>query len=314
MSIISWLLEGDIAIQYQTRRDLLDDDRPELKERIAKEGFGKRLLDLQQPDGHWGGGYYRKKWISTHYTLMELRRLNVVPTPGIRRACQIILDSHDGSAGDTPSDTPVWSISDVCMNGMLLHAFAYFGMDENRLVPIIDFILSQQLLDGGYNCDYNRPEKKVRHSSLHSTVSLIEGMTSYLDAGYSYRKADVEKQRADAIEFILMHRLYKSDHTGEVIRTSFTKLSFPPRWKYDILRALDAFREAHLPDDERMSDAIDLLMKKRRKDGTWPLQQKHPGAVHFDMEKTGESSRMNTLRALRVLKAYRPDIYQKLDL
>jgi hypothetical protein len=57
-----------------------------------------------------------------------------------------------------------------------------------------------------------------------------------------------------------------------------------------------------------MSDAIDALLKKRRTDGTWPLQAKHPGKTHFDMEETGKPCRWNTLRALRVLKWYGIDV------
>jgi hypothetical protein len=60
-----------------------------------------------------------------------------------------------------------------------------------------------------------------------------------------------------------------------------------------------------------MKSAIDLLLSKQRKDGTWPVQAKHPGKVHFDMEKTGSPSRFNTLRALRVLNAYSPEIIHK---
>ena len=102
----------------------------------------------------------------------------------------------------------------------------------------------------------------------------------------------------------MIHKLFISDRTNKVIKKSFTMLSYPPRWKYDILRALEAFRDANISYDERMYEAFELLKKKRRKDGTWPLQAKHHGVVHFDMEKPGLSSRWNTLRALRVLSHF----------
>jgi hypothetical protein len=53
-----------------------------------------------------------------------------------------------------------------------------------------------------------------------------------------------------------------------------------------------------------MSDALGIILKKRKKNGSWPLQARHSGAAHFEMEKTGEPSRWNTLRAFRVLKKY----------
>ena len=52
--ILDWLLEGDVAIQYQARRDLLGDDDPALRARIATEGWGARYLARRNPDGSWG--------------------------------------------------------------------------------------------------------------------------------------------------------------------------------------------------------------------------------------------------------------------
>ena len=83
-----------------------------------------------------------------------------------------------------------------------------------------------------------------------------------------------------------------------------TRFSFPPRWKYDVLRALDYFQFAGVGYDPRMGDALDVLVKKRRSDNRWPLQARHPGQTHFEMEGSREPSRWNTLRALRVMKHF----------
>jgi hypothetical protein len=106
--------------------------------------------------------------------------------------------------------------------------------------------------------------------------------------------------RLKAHEFLLIHRLYKSDKTGRTIDPKWTRLSFPPRWRYDVLRVLDYFRDCDAEKDERMLDAVEILLSKE-KNGRWPLQSKHPGRVFFDMEKPGETSRWNTLRSMRVL-------------
>jgi hypothetical protein len=53
--------------------------------------------------------------------------------------------------------------------------------------------------------------------------------------------------------------------------------------------------------DERSTEAIELVRRARGADGRWPLQNPHPGRVHFELEREGEPSRWNTLRALRVL-------------
>ena len=102
---------------------------------------------------------------------------------------------------------------------------------------------------------------------------------------------------------MLRHRLFRSHHTGEVVSGQFLRFSFPPQWHYDILRGLDYFWAAGSLGDDRLEDAIEVVVRKRRKDGRWPLQQRWPGETWFEMEKVGEPSRWNTLRAMRVLEA-----------
>ena len=157
--------------------------------------------------------------------------------------------------------------------------------------------------DGGFNCRSTR--SGARHSSLHSTISVLEGFHQFLQSGYSYRKEDIHRAINSAEEFILLHQLFISDRTGEIIKKEFLKLRFPSRWKYDILRALDYFRYAGHPWDDRMQPACEVLLKKRNKQGTWNMQAAHPGKVHLVMEKAGAPSRWNTLRALRVLKHFK---------
>ena len=49
--------------------------------------------------------------------------------------------------------------------------------------------------------------------------------------------------------------------------------------------ALDYFQYAEVKWDQRMQAAIDILLDKRNKNGTWNVQAAHPGQVHFTMEK-----------------------------
>jgi hypothetical protein len=188
---------------------------------------------------------------------------------------------------------------------MSLNYAAYFGMPAEYLESIIDFLIANQMPDGGFNCQSNR--RGTVHSSLHSTLSVLEGIHEYISNAYSYRAAELQRIVQGASEFILQHRLFRSDKTGHVINPAFLRLSYPPRWYYDILRALDYFRAADPGYDSRMQDALDVLLHKRGKDGTWSLQARHPGQTHFEMERPGQPSRWNTLRALRVLKHFGMD-------
>lgn len=303
---IEWLLSGDVSIEYQTRKYLLGQSEPELsslRARIAREGFGKAFLDARLPSGHWGRDFYQVKWVSSHYTLLDLRYLEAEPVREIRETLDLILSKckmADGSINESHLVKP----GDICINGMFLNYAAFFKVSEPELRSVIDYLLENILPDGGFNCSWKRTG--AVHSSMHTTLSVLEGFNEFRKAGCSHRLAEIEKAQAAAQEFLLKHHLFKSDHTGETISKQWTMLSYPPRWHYDILKALVYFADAEVPYDPRLADALDVLKKKMNRRGTWPVQSKHSGEVHFDMETTGRESRWNTLRALRVLNFY-PD-------
>jgi hypothetical protein len=146
------------------------------------------------------------------------------------------------------------------------------------------------------------PERRgATHASVHTTISTLEGLHQYERHRARGRQA-VRAAQHRGREFLLAHRLFRSHRTGEVIKPVFTRFSFPPRWHYDILRALDYFQAVDAPRDERLTEAIEIVRSKQRRDGGWPLQHRHNGRTYFELERLGAPSRWNTLRALRVLK------------
>ncbi|MFH1527434.1 MAG: hypothetical protein ABIJ40_04545 [Bacteroidota bacterium] len=298
---IEWLLKGDASIRYQTKRDLLNKSPISLRaerERINLTGWGKRLLDLQDKSGTWANGIYNPKWISTFYTLLLLKRLNALPTDNILKACGIIFDEGFYSDGGINVSVSI-KHSDVCVTGMFLSTICHFGIRDSRIPKMIEYLLSKRMIDGGWNCSIYIG---AVHGSFHTTISVLEGLWEYKRSKFAIQSTEIEKAQTDGIDFLLKHKLYKSDKTGRIIKNDFTKFSFPPRWKYDVLRGLDFFQEIQFEKDDRLKDAIDLLISKQTKEGFWKLQNKHTGKVFFELEKVGEPSRWNTLRALRVLK------------
>ena len=307
--IIDWLLEGDVSVQYQTHRDLMDQPRPDLQNKIENEGWGQEFLSRRnRVTGHWGDKFYQPKWISSHYTLLDLKNIGIHSGLDIatKVIAQIIKEERAPDGGVKPIGEA--QRSDVCVNGMFLNYASYFKTPQEALSPVVDMLLEESMGDGGFNCRSNR--SGAVHSSMHSTISVLEGFWEYLKNGYTYRMKEIDQARTSAHEFLLMHHLYKSDRTGRIIHKDFLKLSYPGRWKYDILRALDYFQSCQLPYDHRMQDALDVLIQKRNKKGLWNVQAKHPGQVHFDMEKAGQSSRWNTLRVCRVFKQFEIEGYE----
>ncbi len=302
--IVTWLLEGDPSILYQVWRDLLGVEKEKLQERIATEGWGHTILSKRHADGHWGDRFYQPKWISTHYTLLDLRNLNL---PSNNEVVQETIDSvlqqdiaEDGGIRLGPS---TMERSDVCVNGMFLNYASYFKTPEINLRSIVDCILAETMPDGGFNCWTTR--SGATHSSMHSTISVLEGFTEFQKAGNTYRKDEIAAAIATGVEFLLLHQLFLSDRTGQIIDKNFLKLSYPCRWRYDILRAMDYFQYAEIAWDHRMTAAMTFLNKKQNKDGTWNMQAAHAGQVHFVMEQAGKPSRWNTLRMLRIRKHFK---------
>lgn len=300
--VIEWLLAGDVAIRYAVHRDLLDTERPDLRARIATEGWGARFLALRNPDTSWGQGFYQPKWTCTHYTLLDLKNLGMDPrNEAVRRSIAHLLATEkrpDGGMGPARSV----AASDVCVAAMVLNYASYFAMPADDLRSIVDFLLGQKMADGGFNCESNTGHP--HHSSLHTSISVLEGFRQYLDAGHGWRAGEIAEAMASAREFILMHRFFRSDRTGEIIKPGFLRWPYPFRWKYNVLRALDHFATAKIPYDPRMREALDHVLSKRRPDGRWQVYAAHPGAQHFVMEPAGRPSRWITLIAGRVLRAY----------
>lgn len=302
-AVFSWLLESDVSIQYQVWRDLRGEDKKELQERIAREGWGKTFLSCRHPNGQWGDRFYQPKWTSTHYTLLDLRNLCLSPdNPDVKETIDLVLRDNKAADGGIRLGPSTSDHGDLCVNGMFLNYASYFQTLEQKLRPVIDSILAEIMPDGGFNCRTTRSGAK--HSSFHTTICVLEGFTGFLTAGNTYRKKEIEAAVQSSVEFILLHRLFLSDHTGLIIDKKFLQNTYPCRWRYDILRALDYFQYAGVARDDRMEPALSVLLKKRNKDGTWNNLAAHPGAVHFVMEKAGQPGRWNTLRASRVLKHF----------
>jgi hypothetical protein len=298
---IQWLLQGDPAIRWQVLRNLCHEPAQVYeseRSQVANEGWGARLLSRQDDDGNWGGGLYSPKWKSTTYTLLTLRQLGLAPGhPQALRGCEKFFFrglEQDGGINFWKS----FHHSETCINGMILAIVCYFRYPDERIHSVVDFLLREQMPDGGWNCERI---KGATHASFHTTISVLEGLAEYA-LTYPQALAAIKPAVDNAHEFLLQHRLYKSHRTGEVVDPAMALMHFPPRWRYDFLRVLDHFQSVKAQKDERMNDALGLLQQKQDKDGLWGVNAPWPGLVYFHMEETGRPSRWNTLRALRVLK------------
>ena len=309
MSPLDWLLDSDPAIRWQVLRDLVkapDEIVSKERARVAVAGWGARLLDLQAEDGQWAGGACfpapelddddgGQPWISTLPTLQLLHDFGVDPqAERVRRAIHLVKDGcrweHAGQPFFSGEVEP-------CINGRAVTLGVYFGQDVSG---IVDRLVREQLEDGGWNCEAERGSVR---SSFDTTINVLEGLWAYERASGGSAELIAARRRGE--EYLLERRLFRRKSTGEVVNGAWLQFSFPTHWQYDVLRALDYFRSVGGRPDTRIGEAIDLLRSKQRPQGTWPLENTHPGKVHFSLEDgDGQPSRWNTLRAVRVLRWY----------
>lgn len=309
MDVLDWLLDSDPAIRWQVLRDIVGADPQEVaaeRARITTEGWGARLLALQGEDGQWAGGAcfpgnfewgqgHPQPWTSTLPTLQLLQAFGIDPgaTP-VKNAVARVKVGCRWEYDDLPFfDGEV----EPCINGRTVGLGAYFGQDVSGIVARL---LGEQLEDGGWNCEAERGSVR---SSFHTTINVLEGLLAYERTSGGAEEVSVARRKGE--EFLLERKLKNRLSTGQVVRPEWLQFSFPVRWYYDVLRALDYFRAAGDTPDARIAEAIELLRSKRQPDGTWALENTHPGPVHFALEDAdGQPSRWNTLRATRVLNWY----------
>ncbi len=294
----SWLLEGDPAVRWQVLRDLLDAPPKEWRaerRRVGTKGWGARLLALQDSDGGWAGALYSPKWTSTTYTLLLLERLGLDRGhPQALAGCRLLWQGARFYGGGLNLAKTILE-PETCITGMLVMLAASFGHDDPRLDSTVQWLLDEQLADGGWNCESIRSGS--RHGSFHTSITVLEALLAYEWSGGA---VSVSTAMDAGREFFLDHRLYRSHRTGEVVDDAFARFPFPPRWHFDIVRGLEHFRAAGAHRDDRLADAIDAVRHARRSDGTWPMYRAYPGRQWFGLETRGPS-RMSTLRAMRVL-------------
>jgi hypothetical protein len=302
---VGWLLDSDPAIRWQVLRDLTDASPDEVaaeRARVEREGWGARLLALEGADGLWDGGALfppsytggepGQPWTTTMHTLQTLQIFGLDPASEAARRAIALIAEHGRweHAGQPYFDGEV----EPCINGRTIETGAYFGVD---VAKIAERILADRLPDGGWNCE---AENGSVRSSFDTTINVLDGLLAFERA--TGGSAEVREARRSGEEYLLERSLFRRKSTGEIVNQAYLDFAFPYYWRYDVLRALDYFRQSGTDPDSRMAEAVEIVHSKRQPDGCWLLDRVHPGRVHFVLEGgVGEPSRWNTLRALRVL-------------
>ena len=317
--ILDWLLDpSDPSVRYYTLLKLkgVDNDAPEAqiaRKVIMDSPLVKEILSKQTPDGYWGTeeDLYLPKYTATTHQLLILAEHGATRTPEIEKAIEHAYRFQRNSGHflmklpktERGKDSVVKDA--CCYDGNILFYLNHFGyLDDPRTQKLLEFTYDYYDKENtGWLCRaYPIDPSKV------FPVNCFMGRTKLLKA-FSYIPAEKRDQEGKRIiklevEEILENRVYKYLRNPDGSRkdkAGWKKFGFPLFYQADILEILCTLTRLGVK-DERMQEAIDVILNARQPDGKWLLKNTYNGKMYMDIEEKHKPSKWVTLRALYVLK------------
>ena len=321
---IDWLLEEDNpSVRYFAMRDILGKpgNNPEVKKAkatIMTVGPVPAILAAQDKAGFWGNpkSFYKAKYKGTVWQLITLAELGADGNdPRIRNACEFILDSsQDKESGGFSEDTAVktgggrHSSVYPCLTGNMVFSLIRLGyLDDPRLQRGIEWMTKYQRFDDGDTVappgwPYDKYEICWGGHTCH--MGVVKMLKALAEIPVDKRTADVKKAIEAGAEYMLIHHVYKRSHNlKRLSKPGWKKFGFPLMYQTDVLEILGILTRLGYR-DERMQEAIDLMVSKQDNQGRWKLENALNGKFIVDIEENDKPSKWVTLNAIRVLKRF----------
>lgn len=313
--VLDWLLEPDQpSVRYYTLIDLTGrkEDDPEVREahsRIPRVGWARDQLRLQKPKGYWEPHeptnvrewlefLYSPPFVSTNWRALVLADLGLDSTdPRIRKIAELIFEYQLRLS--SPFNL---FYEEVCRSANTARMMTRFGYgDDRRVRKLYDWLIEDQREDGGWNCSQGTP----------GTLDAWEALAAFACVPKPKRSPKMAQAIEKGAAFYLERKLFEE---GPKYAPWF-RFHYPNHYFYDILVGLDIITQLGFSGDRRLRPALDILRKKRQRDGAWMLDRMHPDIgpgtkITPDVKKIkplvieppGKPSKWITLTALRVLK------------
>ena len=319
-----WLLKaGNPSVRYFTLTDLLekpetDTDVVAAKREIMNTGVVPKILAKQSDQGYWEtpDRFYTAKYKGTVWQLIILAELGADGSDErIKKACEFILEhSQDHESGGFS----VWHSARTgggrhsgvipCLTGNMVWSLMKLGFfGDSRVERAINWITTYQRFDDG-----NVPvpkgwpyDKLTGCFSKHSCHMGVVKALKALAAIPVHKRSGAVKNTIDAAaEYLLIHHIHKRSHDlSRVSKPGWLRLGFPLMYPTDVLEILGILTALGYM-DERMQEAVDLVVSKQDDDGRWILENTFNGRFQTNIEQKGKPSKWITLNALRALKRF----------
>ena len=320
---IPWLLEdNNPSVRYFTLIDVLEraENDPEVrktKEEIMKKGVVPKILAKQKEGGYWEDSqkFYTAKYKGTVWQIIILAELGADGKDNyIRKACEFILENSQNRESNGFS---MWASAKTggrfsgvipCLTGNLVYSLIKLGyLEDERIQNSINWITTYQRFDDGIkDTPKDWPyERWVICWGKHSChMGAVKALKALAEIPYNQRNKEVKNTIEEGVEYLLKHHIYKRSHDlGRVSKPGWLRFGFPLMYQTDVLEILGIITRLGYH-DERMQEAIDLLISKQDNQGKWKLESTFNGRFQTNIEQKGKPSKWITLNALKVLKNF----------
>ncbi|MBN1682153.1 nitrogen fixation protein NifH [Candidatus Bathyarchaeota archaeon] len=309
-----WLLEeNNPSVRYFTLRDILNYSEKDkeliiMKKEIPKDKRILKIFNKQKLEGYWEDPNrpYLPKYKSTYWQIMILSQLGLEKSDErVSKACEFIFQFQLDEGGFSSYEKP-WSKEKIrenemsCLTGNVIASLIRLGyIEDKRVWNALKWLIEIQNIDGGWLCPYWKAHIKDKHGCFMGTITPLD---AFSEVPSERRTPEMLSAINRGVEFLLMHKLYKADHHDyRIINNNWLKLGFPTFF-YDILRGLTVVTKLGFNKDERLKDALEVLLSKQDNEGRWILESTPIGRMHTTLESKGKPSKWITLNALKVIK------------
>ncbi|MBN1860550.1 MAG: nitrogen fixation protein NifH [Candidatus Thermoplasmatota archaeon] len=321
----AWLLENDNpSVRYFTLRDLLGKPETNIEVRTARQGIMQIgpvpfILEKQKTGGYWEQPerFYTAKYKGTVWQLMILAELRADGNDDrIKKACDFILShSQDRESGGFAYSSSMKKgggrHSEVipCLTGNMVWSLIRLGyLKDPRVQKGINWITTYQRYDDrvseipkGWPYDRLKTGCFGRHSCHMGAVKTLKALAEIPE---KKRTPEVNKMIKTGAEYFLLHHVFKSSHNlTRVPKPGWLKFGFPLMYQTDALEILGILTRLGYK-DQRMNEAVDLVVSKQNDQGRWILENTFNGRYQVTIEQKGKPSKWITLHALCMLKRF----------
>ena len=319
-----WLLEKDNpSVRYFILSQILDKPQnssevQEAKKEIMTAGVVPKVLAKQHDGGYWEApeAFYTAKYKGTVWQLIILAELAADGRDErVKKACEFILEnSQDRKSGGFSAWLSVkvgggrYSGVLPCLTGNMVWSLIRLGfLGDPRVNRGVEWIVKYQRFDDGeaYPPKVWPYEKATSCFSKHSChMGVVKALKALAEIPAEQRSAGVVDSLDRGVEYLLKHHIYKRSHNlSKVSKPGWLRFGFPLMYQTDVLEILGILTSLGCK-DERMQDAVDLVLSKQDEKGMWKLENTFNGRFQTSIEQKGESSKWITLNALKALKNF----------